>query len=55
MSVIRLLSLHNVIISRDKIFRDIPMTGDAQADADILAFLKARQTIVKNGFLLVYI
>ena len=27
----------------------IPLTGDAQADADIMAFLKARQNVIKAG------
>ncbi len=27
----------------------IPLTGDAQADADIMAFLRARQNILKHG------
>ena len=30
-------------------YGDIPLTGDAQADADILAFIKARQTVLKQG------
>ena len=28
---------------------DIPLTGDAEADADILAFLKARQNAIQLG------
>ncbi len=27
----------------------IAMTGDAQADADIMAFLKARQNVLQKG------
>lgn len=28
---------------------NIPMTGDPKADADIMAFIKARQNILRKG------
>lgn len=28
---------------------NLPMTGDAKADADIMAFIKARQNLLRQG------
>jgi len=33
----------------------IPLTGDSRADADIIAFYKARQKLIQKGGYVVYV
>ena len=43
------ISIVKILFRSDSSSGSISLTGDAQADADIMAFLKARQKLAKFG------